>query len=304
MSEKIESNKGYLNLTGKIIALNNKKVKESPRSREVSFGIQTAKDHVVFVRAFGFLKEDDDTILVEYYDENKKRQTKKDIYSNVEWLAEGETVVGTKLKFTTDGEVISCVDVDAIDKLMTGFKDGDTVTVSLATEVDTYFNSLKFDVRKMYASSKEVNFEDVAYEEECHGRQWISLNKVEKNEVKAFLFNKKEEAVELTFDLNTNYIKPEDFAEFKQGQLLQAEFEYSKRPIYSEVTEEPKKDEKKFVPKGKYAKEVNDRGNNYQQISGYEEKFILTGISNVNETVIDLQKYLLTDDAGEETPFN
>lgn len=303
MSEKVDATKGYLNLTGKIIALNNKKVRESPKSRELSFGIQTAKDHVVFVRAFGWLKEDDDTILVEYYDENKKRQTKKDVYSNAEWLAEGESVVGTKLKYTVDSDVISCVDVDAIDKIKENFKDGNTVTVSLATEVDTYFNSLKFNIRKIYASSKEVNFEDTNCEEECHGRQWISFKEVIENKVKTFLFNKKEEGVEITFDLDTNYIKPEDFAGFKQGQLLQAEFEYAKIPIYSEVTEEPKKDEKKFKAKGKYAKEVNESGSsNYQQISGYEEIFVLTGISNVNETIVDLKPFLQAVNE-EEIPF-
>ena len=76
MSE-IKATSGYLNLTGRIISLSNKQIKEYPRSKEIQFGIQTKKDNIVYVKASGFKKDDEDTILVEYTDENKKRQTEK-----------------------------------------------------------------------------------------------------------------------------------------------------------------------------------------------------------------------------------
>lgn len=304
MSE-VKQTKGYLNVTAKIISLNNKKNKDYPRSKELNFGLQTNKDHIVFCRAKGFKKDDDDTILVEYYDENKKRQIKKDVYSNAEWLNEGESVVGTKIKFKQDGEVQSFVDVDAVDKIAEGFHDGDVVTVNLTTEVDTYFKTLKFNVNKIYASSKDMDFTQSNFEEECHGRQWIVFNKLEDNILSAFVFNKKEEGVELKFQLDTEYITPKDFVGFKQGSVLQIEYETYKRPLYDEVTDNsiPKETTNKFVPKGKYASEVNNNNRIYQQISGYEEVFRLVGISNVNnEDVYDLTQYI-SEENSEEEPF-
>lgn len=299
MSE-IKATSGYLNLTGKIIGLNNKQIKEYPRSKEIQFGIQTKRDNIVYVRAFGFKKGDEDTILVEYTDENKKKQTEKAQYGDRFFLEDGRTIIGTKIKKTVDGQVESMVDVDAVDEIKNSFKDGDTVNISLKADINTYFKSLQFDVTKIFASSKEINFEDENFEEDNHGRLWISFVHAEDNIMTGIAFNKKQENIVLNFDLDTDYIKAEDF-EFEQGRLIQIEYEFGRTPIYEEVEAEEKEEDKGFKPKGKYASEKTNSGRKYQQVTGYIDRLVCTGISDAKEDVYDLTPYLEVEDSEE--PF-
>lgn len=299
MSE-IKATSGYLNLTGRIIGLNNKQIKEYPRSKEIQFGIQTKKDNIVYVKATGFKKNDDDTILVEYTDENKKRQTEKAQYGDRFFLEDGRTIIGTKIKKTVDGQVESMVDVDAIDEIKNSFKDGDVVNISLKADVNTYFKSLQFDVTKIFASSKEINFEDEKFEEDNHGRLWLSFVKAEDKVLTGVVFNKKLENIVLNFDLDTDYIKAEDF-DFEQGRLIQIEYEFGRTPIYEEV--EVKEDEKSgFKPKGKYASEKTNSGKKYQQVTGYVDRLVCTGISDAKEDVYDITPYLEVNNT-ETLPF-
>ena len=89
---------------------------------------------------------------------------------------EGETVIGTKVKKkTSDGQVESYVDVEAIQIIKDNFKDGDIVTIVASAEADTYFQGLKFNINKIYASSKEIDFTKDDFEEENHGRLWVAF---------------------------------------------------------------------------------------------------------------------------------
>ena len=97
MSE-IKALNGFLSVTGRIVGLNNKAIKEYPRSKSLRFGVQTKKDGVIFVETSGFIKNDDDTILVEHVDENKKRTTEKVPYGDRFFLEDGRTIIGTKIK--------------------------------------------------------------------------------------------------------------------------------------------------------------------------------------------------------------
>lgn len=301
MSE-IKATSGYLNLTGRIISLSNKQIKEYPRSKEIQFGIQTKKDNIVYVKASGFKKDDEDTILVEYTDENKKRQTEKAQYGDRFFLEDGRTIIGTKIKKTIDGQVESIVDVDSVEEIKNSFKDGDTVNISLKADVNTYFKSLQFDVTKIYASSKELDFEDEKFEEENHGRLWLSFVKAEDNVMTGVVFNKKLENIILNFDLDTEYITAKDF-EFEQGRLIQIEYEFGRTPIYEKVEVEEKAEDKGgFKPKGKYANEKTNSGRKYQQVTGYVDRLVCTGVSDAKDDVYDLTPYLETENSEEE-PF-
>ncbi len=298
---EVKATSGYLNLTGKIIGLNNKQIKEYPISKEIRFGIQTKKDNIVYVKASGFKKNDDDTILVEYTDENKKRQTEKAQYGDRFFLEDGRTIIGTKIKKTVDGQVESMVDFDAVDEIKNSFKDGDVVNISLKAELNTYFKSLQFEIAKIYASSKELNFEELNFEEENHGRLWMSYVNADDNIVTGVIFNKKQESLVLDFDLDTTYIKAEDF-EFEQGRLIQIEYEFGRTPIYEEVETEEKDENKGFKPKGKYASEKTNNGKKYQQVTGYTDRLVCTGISDAKDDVYDLTPYLEVE-TSEEEPF-
>lgn len=300
MSE-IKATSGYLNLTGKIVGLNNKQIKEYPRSKEIQFGIQTKKDNIVYVKASGFKKNDDDTILVEYVDENKKRQTEKAQYGDRFFLEEGRTIIGTKIKKTVDSQIESFPDVDGVDEIKNSFKDGDTVTVGLKAELNTYFSNLQFEVTRIYASSSEIHFDNEAFEEENHGRLWLSFIGVENDTLKGIIFNKKLENIPLDFKLDTNYITAKDF-DFEQGRLIQIEFEFGRTPIYEDVEVEEKEEKAGFQPKGKYASEKTNSGRKHQQVTGYIDRLVCTGVSDAKEDVYDLTPYLIIKNSEDE-PF-
>ena len=154
---------------------------------------------------------------------------------------------------------------------------------------------------KIFASSKEINFEDENFEEDNHGRLWISFVHAEDNIMTGIAFNKKQENIVLNFDLDTDYIKAEDF-EFEQGRLIQIEYEFGRTPIYEEVEAEEKEEDKGFKPKGKYASEKTNSGRKYQQVTGYIDRLVCTGISDAKEDVYDLTPYLEVETLEEE-PF-
>lgn len=300
MSE-IKALNGFLSVTGRIVGLNNKAIKEYPRSKSLRFGVQTKKDGVIFVETSGFIKNDDDTILVEHVDENKKRTTEKVPYGDRFFLEDGRTIIGTKIKRTPESEVESVTDVDGVEIIKDTFRDGQTVFLNLSVKPDTYFKNLKFNVKKIYASSKELNFEDENFVAENHGRMWLSFLKVENNVLTGLMFNKKSEAITLNFDLDTKYINAEDF-DFEQGKVIQIEFETYMMPQYEDVVVEDKKDNGGFKPKGKYANEVTDGGRKFPQITGYTDVLICTGISNAKDDIYDLTPYLEIENSDEE-PF-
>lgn len=305
MAELNKKTKGNLAFSGRIVGLNNKQIRETQRSKEIQFGVMTTKDNVIYVRATGFNKNDEDDILVEYQDENKKRQTEKVPYGDRYFLEEGRAIVGTKIKKTPEGQVESFVDVDAVEEIKNNFKDGDVVTIVANTEADTYFKGIKLNITKIYASSKEIDFEVGDFEEENHGRIWVAFSEVKDDKVIGFIFDRKDEAVKLEFDLDTEYINAEDFTGLEQGNIAQLEFEYGKKALYEEVeVEDKKEDEKpKFVPKGKYKNEVTNNGRKFPQITGYEERLTCVGISNANtEDKIDLTPYL-SEENSEDEPF-
>jgi len=300
MSE-IKALNGFLSVTGRIVGLNNKAIKEYPRSKSLRFGVQTKKDGVIFVETSGFIKNDDDTILVEHVDENKKRTTEKVPYGDRFFLEDGRTIIGTKIKRTPESEVESVTDVDGVEIIKDTFRDGQTVFLNLSVKPDIYFKNLKFNVKKIYASSKELNFEDENFVAENHGRMWLSFLKVENNVLTGLMFNKKSEAITLNFDLDTKYINAEDF-DFEQGKVIQIEFETYMMPQYEDVVVEDKKDNGGFKPKGKYANEVTDGGRKFPQITGYTDVLICTGISNAKDDIYDLTPYLEIENSDEE-PF-
>jgi len=307
MSKELQKKtRGNIAITGRIVGLNNKEIRSTNWIKELKFGVMTTKDNMVYVQVMGFNKADDDDILVEFQDEDKKRTIKKVPYGDRFFLEEGETVIGTKIKKSPDGQVEAFVDVDSVQVIKDNFKDGDVVTIVANAEADTYYQGLKFNINRIYASSKEMDFEKGNFEEENHGRLWVAFAGIENEKVNGFIFDRKDEGVKLEFDLDTKYISVEDFAEFEQGAIIQLEYEYVKNPIYEDVEVEEKKDEPKFKPKGKYASEVNNSGGGrrFPQITGYTEKLVCTGISNLNtEEVIDLTPYLSIADSEEDIPF-
>jgi hypothetical protein len=303
MSE-LKQTKGYLNITGVIVGLNNKEIKEYPKSKEISFGIMTRKDNLVFVKATGFLKNDDDTILVEYF-KDKKKVTEKAKYVDRYFLPEGQVIIGTKIKKDVKGSVEAFVDVDAVDEIKNNFKDGDVVSVGLTTECDTYYKNLKLTVTRIYKSSKKIDFTKANFEEENNGRQWIAFSNVNDDELVGYSFNKKMENVKLAFKMDKEFLSAEDFKEFKTGQNIQIEFEYNKVPQYEEVVEEePKKEEKKYKAKGKYANKENDGYTTYRNVKGYEEFMVVTGITDVTDDCYTLPVGdNTTEVVDEEIPF-
>lgn len=304
MSELQKKTKGSLALTGKIVGLNNKEIRSTEWMKELKFGVMTTKENMVYVQATGFVKTDEDDILVEFQNADKKRETKKVPYGDRYFLDEGETVVGTKIKKTPDGQVETFVDVDGVQIIKDNFKDGQVVTIVANVEADTYFKGIKLNINKIYASSKEMDFEKGDFEEENHGRLWVAFAGIENDKVNGFIFDRKDECVNLKFDLDTRYIAIEDFAEFKQGNILQLEYEYGKTPIYGDVEVEEKDDKPKFKAKGKYANEVVNGGRRFPQITGYTERLVCTGISNMNtDDVIDLTPFLSAEESEEEAPF-
>ena len=303
MSE-VKELKGYLQIEGRIVGLNNKKIKEAPRSRELSFGVLTRKDNLVYVRVFGFKKEDNDEILVEYTDKDKKRQTEKVLYGDRFFLEDGRSIIGTKIKRTVDGETESVVDVDAVQIVKDTFKDGQTVVLNLSSEPDTYYQNLKFNVKKIFASSKEIDFEK-EFEEKNHGRQWVVFNEIINNEIGGFVFNKKQEYVPISMRLS-EYITQDDFKDFKQGDIIQLDYEYNKVPIYTGkiITKETSNANTNYKAKGKYANEDKGYSTSYPEISGYEEFFVCVGINNVNsEATKDITSWVQTLNIDEDEPF-
>jgi len=102
------------------------------------------------------------------------------------------------------------------------------------------------------------------------------------------------------FDLDTDYIKAEDF-KFEQGRLIQIEFEFGRTPIYEEVKIE--EEEKAFKPKGKYVNEKTNSGRRYPQVTGYTDRLVCTGISDAKDDVYDLEPYLEIKDSEDAIPF-
>lgn len=305
MSELHKLTKGNIALTGKIVGLNNKEIRESQWTKEISFGVMTTKDNMVYVKALGFIKADDDDILVEYQDENKKRQLERVLYGDRYFLEEGRTIIGTRIKKTPDSQVEAFVDVDAVEEIKKSFKDGDVVTIVANALADTYFNSLQFQINKIYSSSKELDFVKGDFEEENHGRLWVAFSEVKENKLNAFIFDRKQESVKLEFELDTEYINVKDFNDFEQGNIIQVEYEYGKNPIYGDVEVEEKEDDTpKFKPKGKYASTATSSGRRFPQITGYTERLVCVGISNMNtEDKVDLTPFLVAEDTEDDIPF-
>ena len=291
----IKQTKGYLTIEGKVKFMSEKALKVKPQSKEVTFGVETNEGNIINVRAFGWIKEDDDLIYVSL----KEGGTESVTYGDRFFLDEGKTLIGTAIKPTKDGEVSIMVDVDAVELIHSTFKNGDTVFISANSEVDTYYKNLRWVINKIYASSVDINFEDNGFEETNHGKQWIAFDKIDNDTLHGFVVSRKEDILPVEFELDTRYIEASDFNNYKKGDLVQVDFELVRTAIYEEV--EAKQDDHKFKGKGKYAKAYNGNGT-YKAIKGFDEKYVCVGLSNENVGAIaeeDLGK--LGQD--EDTPF-
>ena len=83
MSKELQKKtRGNIAVSGRIVGLNNKEIRSTDWIKELKFGVMTTKDNMVYFQAMGFNKADDDDILVEYQDEDKKRATKKVPYGD------------------------------------------------------------------------------------------------------------------------------------------------------------------------------------------------------------------------------
>lgn len=269
----IKQTKGYLTIEGKIRFMSEKSLKIKARSKEVTFGVETNDGNIINVRAFGWIKADDDMIYVSC----KEGGSEAVPYADRFFLDEGKTLIGTSIKTTKNGEVTIMVDVDAVELIHSTFKNGDSVFISANSEIDTYYKNLKWVINKIYPSTEEIDFEDSDFEETNHGKQWVVFDKLDGTTLYGFVVSRKEDILPVQFELDTRYIEPEDFKEYKIGDLLQVDFEYVRTPIYKEVESQPK--ENKFKGKGKYAKA--ETGNStYKAIKGFEEKYVAVGLSN------------------------
>lgn len=292
---KIQQTKGYLTLEGKVKFMGEKSLKIKPRSKEVIFGLETKEGNIITVRAFGWNKEDDDLIYVSL----KEGGTEPVPYGDRFFLEEGKTLIGTAIKPTKDSEVSIMVEVDAVELIHSTFKNGDTVFISANSEVDTYYNNLKWVVNKIYASTEDLDFNSENFEETNHGKQWIAFDKVEENTLFGFVVSRKEDILPIKFELDTRYIEEADFVSYEKGDLIQLDFEFIRTAIYEEV--EDKQKPNIFKGKGKYAKADNGNGT-YMSIKGFEEKYVCVGLSNEKKKVIEGEElHRLYED--ESTPF-
>lgn len=296
MSEKIEQNFGNLGVSGVIIGL--KEIKDYDNQKVLLFGIKTNTDRIVFVKAQGYKKEDNDTIYVERK-VNGKVEKGTNTYDNRGWLEDGFEPSDMKLKLAADGEVIGYVAIDGVDLIKKNFKNGDSVFALLHTEINTHFNNIQFNVAQLYKSSNEINFESNNFVEKNAGRQWIVINEITDDNVTGFVFNKKEEYIQVDFKLNKDFMSKQSFTDnnLKQGSIAELDYEYSKIPQYEEVAVQ---NTKAFKPVGKYANSGNKKT---KQVTGYEEEYICLGINNVKlDKFVDLTPFLTKDDS-EEKPF-
>jgi hypothetical protein len=299
MGERIEQNYGNLAVSGVMIAL---REKEYTSKKVLTFGIKTNEDRIVYVILQGYNKEYDDMI---YTDKkvNGKKVKSTSTYGNVEWLEDDFEPADVKLKLTSDGEIKGYVAIDAIKAIMENFKNGDSIFALLNTEASTYYHNIQFNVAQLYKSSNEVNFKDEKFVEKNEGKQWLVLNEVNEDNITGFIFNKKEEKVDITFELNKNFITQQMIIDsnLKQGNLIEVKYEYGKKPLYEEKSiEVTEKKQQKFVPIGKYEPV---KPNTFKQVTGYEEKFICNRINNAKlDVVIDVLSFL-TNINEEETPF-
>jgi len=258
---------GSYNVTARIVGLNNKKIKENSRKKELQFGAFTRKDNVIFPVVGGWKQDDDAEIIITVTNGEEKNDIKMS-YADVKFGLEDNQQIkyDIKVKSENDKDTQSLVPVDSVDYIVENFKNGQTVKLILDTEVDTYFKSLKFNIKQMYISSKNIDFTSEDFKEDSHGYQWIAFKEVNDIELIGVVYNRKDEYIEVKFKLS-EFATKNDFKDFKEGDIIQVVFEYNNVPTYEEVVVESKKDdEPKFQAKGKYAnKEINNK-KTYQQV--------------------------------------
>jgi len=289
--------RGYLSVEAKIKFLGGKSLKDYASNKKLIFALETAPENIINVEAFGWKKNDDDEILINL----PNRESKKIPYADREWLEEGQSIVGTSVKDPKTNNVVTLLDVDAVDFIHNNFKIGDSVFVNLKSEVDTYRNTLKWTISKFYPCNKEIDFESPDFEEVNNGVQWVIFDNVKDKVLNTFVIGKKDVTLPLVFELSPD-LTAEDLAQFVAGDAINIDFELIRTPIYKEVEAPSPVDTKAFKPIGKYKDAPASGGKTFKTIEGFVEKYICVGIKDMKaqEEKIDSLRETENDD---DIPF-
>lgn len=228
--------KGYFSLKGKIWNLSNKEAKDFGVKRFLSFGIQTDKDNSLFVQV------------------GEWKNTKL----NIKLKAEGET------------EVTSLNEQEAIDRIRTSFKDGDSVFVNMRVEVDTYNKRLNYLVNALYIENEPIDFNSADFKELNElNTSAIITEKPSNRKVNVGLVTYKGDMLELELSLSDNDVNDYFEEKMKVGDLAKVTISVNRKPNYveGEVTDaEPtRKTLKGKSAGGGSGKRVIDKDNPYTE---------------------------------------
>lgn len=214
----MEQTKGYLRLKGRIWSLNNKEAMDNGSVKNLSFGLQTAKDNSLFLQVG-------------------------------EWK---NTTLNVKIKGEGMDEVEEINEQAAIDKIKEVFKDGDSVFVNARVQVDTYRKSIRYIVNQIYIEKEPINFDASDFEETNELNQTVVIvEKPNNKSVKVGITSFKGEMVEQELKLNDDDVNDYFEENVKVGDVMRLTISVNRKPNY--VGSEEEATERKTL-KGKSVK--------------------------------------------------
>ena len=197
----MEETRGYFSVKGKIWNLSNKEAKDFGVKRFLSFGIQTDKDNSLFVQV------------------GEWKNTKL----NIKLKAEGET------------EVTSLNEQEAIDKIMTSFKDGDSVFINMRVEVDTYNKRLNTLVNAVYIENEPIDFNSPDFKELNELNSPVIITEKPANrKVNVGFVTYKGDILEQELSLSDDDVNDYFTENAKVGDLIKVTVSVNRKPNYVE----------------------------------------------------------------------
>jgi hypothetical protein len=197
----MEKTTGYLTQKGKIWGLNNKDPRENSATRSLSFGLNTAKDHSLFLEIG-------------------------------EWK---NTTLAIKVKGADMTEPLELNEQDAIAKVQELFKDGDSVFINARAEVDTFRKNIKYLVNQIYIEKEPIDFEAVGFKETNNLNQSIVIiEKPSDRSVKVGVVNFKGEMLEQELKLSDDMVNDYFNENANVGDLLRVTISDIRKPNYVE----------------------------------------------------------------------
>lgn len=237
----MEQTKGFLNFEGKLYGIEKPSIRENAYTKTLTLRLNTNKDNSLFL-----------------------------LVGN--WKT---TKLNIKLKNEVEGEVSEVNEQAAIDKILTMFKDGDSVRVGCRSEVNKYFNRIDYVVNSIYIKGEQIDFNSNDFKEVNQlSTQLVISDKPTKKLIKGIVSNYQGQAVELEFKPSDDDIAEYISDTYKVGDLVKVFAKIVNKPIYEEETQETSGGKTSY--RGK-----SQGGVNHKKIKDYDRHFEINDISEI-----------------------